>query len=141
MGLPYELAARLSGETEEDIRKDAVALSKVIGQQEAPLASTERGVPKDNNTRVALKGVLDGLKGGVNGEYPKYLKENGKVEIKSFFDRLGKSDLDSQLRLIDEHKRKIDFVYETAKNDKKKKGELGYKLSLMAGIALLIILA
>ena len=69
------------------------------------------------------------------------LKEKGKVEIKSFFDRLGKSDLDSQLRLIDEHKRKIDFVYETAKNDKKKKGELGYKLSLMAGIALLIILA
>jgi len=63
MGLPYELAARLSGETEEDIRKDAEALSKVIGQQEAPLASTERGVPKDNNTRVALKGVLDGLKG------------------------------------------------------------------------------
>ena len=85
--------------------------------------------------------VLDGLKGGINGEYPKYLKEKGKVEIKSFFDRLGKSDLDSQLRLIDEHKRKIDFVYETAKNDKKKKGELGYKLSLMAGIALLIILA
>lgn len=63
MGLPYELAARLSGETEEDIRKDAEALFKVIGQQEAPLASTERGVPKDNNTRVALKGVLDGLKG------------------------------------------------------------------------------
>ena len=85
--------------------------------------------------------MLDGLKGGVNGEYPKYLKEKGKVEVKSFFDRLGKSDLDSQLRLIDEHKRKIDFVYETAKNDKKKKGELGYKLSLMAGIALLIILA
>lgn len=63
VGLPYELAARLSGETEEDIRKDAEGLFKLIGDQgAAPLASTERGVPK-NDTRAALKGVLDGLKG------------------------------------------------------------------------------
>lgn len=44
-GLPYELAGRLSGETEDDIRKDAQALSKLIGKGKptAPLASTEPG--------------------------------------------------------------------------------------------------
>ena len=63
VGLPYELAARLSGETEDDIRKDAEGLFKLIGKQDvAPLASTERGVPEEN-TRAALKNVLDGLKG------------------------------------------------------------------------------
>lgn len=63
-GLPYEMAARLSGETEEDIRKDAESLSKFVGRQQPapPLASTERGVPA-NETRAALKGMLDGLKG------------------------------------------------------------------------------
>lgn len=42
-GLPYELAARLSGETEEEIRKDAAALAKYVGKQTqaAPLRSTE----------------------------------------------------------------------------------------------------
>ena len=63
MGLPYEHAARLSGETEDDIRKDAEGLSKLIGKQNtAPLASTERGVA-ENDTRAALKGMLNGLKG------------------------------------------------------------------------------
>lgn len=63
-GLPYEMAARLSGETEEEIRKDAESLSRFVGRQQPapPLASTERGVP-ESETRAALKGMLDGLKG------------------------------------------------------------------------------
>lgn len=42
-GIPYELAERLSGETEDDIRKDAESLSKYIGKSKpsAPLKSTE----------------------------------------------------------------------------------------------------
>ena len=41
-GLPYELAGRLSGETEEEIRKDAKALSKYVG-------NGRRGDPKATN--------------------------------------------------------------------------------------------
>ena len=62
-GIPYELAGRLSGETEDDIRKDAESLSKLMGTQQAPpLASTERGIA-GSDTRAALKGMLTNLKG------------------------------------------------------------------------------
>lgn len=42
MGLPYEVAGRLSGSTEEEIRKDAELLSKYIGKSsQAPSSSNE----------------------------------------------------------------------------------------------------
>lgn len=51
-GIPYELASRLSGETEDDIRKDAESLSKLIGKPgpKAPLKSTE---PAGTDTKKA----------------------------------------------------------------------------------------
>lgn len=64
-GLPYELAGRLSGDTEDDIRRDAESLLKVMGSQRQapPLASTEMGVDIDTN-RAAMKGMLAGLMKG-----------------------------------------------------------------------------
>lgn len=63
-GLPYEMAARLSGETEEDIRKDAESLVKLIGQQQPPQPF---GNPEfdgqASGTREALRRTLNGLKG------------------------------------------------------------------------------
>lgn len=51
-GIPYELAERLSGETEDDIRKDAESLSKYIGKNKpsAPLKSTEPTSSSDAKT-------------------------------------------------------------------------------------------
>lgn len=42
-GIPYELAGRLNGETEEEIRKDAEAMRKLIGSNKpaAPLKRTD----------------------------------------------------------------------------------------------------
>ena len=41
-GIPYELSSRLSGETEDEIRKDAEMLSKLIkGTHTAPLKSSD----------------------------------------------------------------------------------------------------
>lgn len=62
-GIPFELAHRLSGETEEDIRKDAEVMAKFLGKPAAatPLASTEpAGV---TGHKAALKGVLSELRG------------------------------------------------------------------------------
>lgn len=63
-GLPYELHARLAGETEDELKKDAEALAKLFGQQEkkdpAPLRDPE-GPPPDKKT-AAFKGLLDKLK-------------------------------------------------------------------------------
>ena len=63
LGLPFEMAARLKGETEEDIRKDAEIVSKLVRQTQyvPPLASTETG--KASEKRAALKNMLAGLEG------------------------------------------------------------------------------
>ena len=63
-GLPYEMAARLSGETEEDIRKDAEGLAKVmkLGRQVPPLAEIDKA-PAGSDTRAGLKKMLNSMKG------------------------------------------------------------------------------
>ena len=43
VGIPYELAHKLSGETEEDIRKDAEALKPFVSKSTAPLRDPEAG--------------------------------------------------------------------------------------------------
>jgi hypothetical protein len=53
VGLPYELANKLSGETEEDIRKDAEALLPFVSKQTAPLRDPE-GTPKEPSTRESF---------------------------------------------------------------------------------------
>lgn len=61
VGLPYDLATRLSGEDEESIRKDAEALVKVVGtkSQTAPLKSVEPAVT-DTKTQ-AIKKLAQGI--------------------------------------------------------------------------------
>ena len=60
LGIPYALAGKLSGDNEEDIRKDAEALSKFVSQKKAtPLARTEDDGDGDNGYRE----ILNGLKG------------------------------------------------------------------------------
>lgn len=63
IGIPYELAARLSGDDEDSIRKDAETLSKFIGSKPiAPLGSSEQVIDKDP-TKSALRKTLKQLKG------------------------------------------------------------------------------
>lgn len=65
-GLPYELAERLTGETEEELRKDAEALRKLMGsgQKTAPLAGGERSGGKPGSTENAgWRKVIQDMKG------------------------------------------------------------------------------
>lgn len=64
MGLPFDLAARLSGDDEETIRADAKALAEVVGKATtaAPLGSPEP-VVKGNDRDSALREMLTGMKG------------------------------------------------------------------------------
>ena len=41
VGIPYQMASRLAGETEEDIRKDAVSIREMMKPAAAPLANAE----------------------------------------------------------------------------------------------------
>lgn len=61
-GLPYELADRLSGTTEDDIRKDAETLSQFTSQSQAqatPKFSGEQLV--GNSTEAAFKALSQSL--------------------------------------------------------------------------------
>lgn len=63
-GIPYELAGRLTGETEDDIRKDAEGLAKLLGRNEnpaSPLRDTETGEP--DGVTAGLKELLHKMKG------------------------------------------------------------------------------
>lgn len=61
MGLPYDLAQRLKGENEEDLRKDAEMLYRMIGNNKpAPFASNEN--QNINHEKVAYKQLLESLK-------------------------------------------------------------------------------
>ena len=57
MGLPYEMANRLSGSTEEEIKKDAELLSKFVNRQNpAPTSSNEpQRYSNDKNNDRAYK--------------------------------------------------------------------------------------
>ena len=67
-GIPFELASRLNGDTEDTIRADAEALVKVLGQQKtvnhaAPLRSTEPTGAK-NSKDAALSALASQLTKG-----------------------------------------------------------------------------
>lgn len=59
VGLPFEMSDRLSGETEEDIRKDAEMLKGLIGSNHKPepLASREQGSSKEDSLRNMLRNL------------------------------------------------------------------------------------
>lgn len=64
VGIPYELANKLSGETEEDIRKDAESLKPFITQkQPAPLRDPESRDPGSGDpTRDSIQKLVNNLK-------------------------------------------------------------------------------
>ena len=62
-GIPYEMAARLNGETEEDIRKDAAMLARFVtkGKYTGPLKSDGSG--EESAERASMRQMLQNLKG------------------------------------------------------------------------------
>lgn len=62
-GLPYELAERLSGETEQDIAADAEKLAQFVGSQKpaAPLYAPRGGTGAASGTDAALMAMLGEL--------------------------------------------------------------------------------
>ena len=61
LGLPYEMADRLRGETEEDIRKDAETLKGIMPKKPAPPLRSDD--PATDPKQAAMKKLLDGIKG------------------------------------------------------------------------------
>lgn len=61
-GIPYELAGRLSGSNEEEIKKDAETMTKFLRKKDVPPLAG--GDPqKIDDKKTAMKGMLASLKG------------------------------------------------------------------------------
>lgn len=63
LGIPYELAGRLTGTDEESIRKDAETLKGIIGAQRKPVAPLMKEGVQGDETDAALKTMLSEMKG------------------------------------------------------------------------------
>ena len=64
-GLPYEMHSRLNGETEDEIRKDADSLAKLMkSNNTAPMAAAEKPVGKQDSKTAAMKSMLQDMNGG-----------------------------------------------------------------------------
>ena len=61
-GLPYEMASRLRGETEEEIQKDAETLKGFYKPKTQPLADPEPDISSKDPQRAALKKMLEQIK-------------------------------------------------------------------------------
>ena len=62
-GIPYELAGKLSGETEDEMKKDAEAFSKFLKGKTTYPNFTRDTDNKDDSIREATKKMLNNLKG------------------------------------------------------------------------------
>lgn len=62
-GIPYEMAARLSSETEEDIRKDAAVVARFVTKSKytGPLKSD--GPDGESAERASMRQMLQSMKG------------------------------------------------------------------------------
>ncbi len=62
IGLPYELAKKLEGDTEEAIRADAQSMAKLIKPAAPPIGSNEPSTTADNPTDAAFLSMLNNIK-------------------------------------------------------------------------------
>lgn len=61
IGLPLEMKDRLKGETEDDIRKDAEELSKILPKNKPIFKSSEVKPSENDNKKQALREMLQNL--------------------------------------------------------------------------------
>ena len=70
-----------------------------------------------------------------------FLLANEKNEIRTFFDSLGKVDINTQLSLLEENKSRIESLVTKYKTKSEKEGKLFVKLGLLGGLCLGVLLA
>ena len=69
----------------------------------------------------------------------KYTKKEQKLLI-NYFMELGKSDFETEIKKSDEFISKLNSICDKTKSDVKEKGELIFKLAIMAGLAVSILI-
>ena len=74
-----------------------------------------------------------------NYEFPKWLDEKETLRIKTFFEELGKSDIQTQKLAITSYKSEFESILIDKKNEYKKQYSLTLKVGFMVGVMLFIM--
>lgn len=62
-GIPFEMADRLSGETEKDIRSDADVVAGILRTVKGPAPLADHQQPTEDGNRAGLRNLLRKVKG------------------------------------------------------------------------------
>lgn len=68
-----------------------------------------------------------------------YLKKQDKINLIMLFDNLGKSDCENQINFLSNYLQKMKLSAESSKKEQQTYGIMSYKLGILIGIALFII--
>lgn len=104
----------------------------------------------DEKTKTQLCGLTENYLAFIDKESPldkeslfkgiNFLKEEEKDLIFLFFRSLGRSDVDSQSKELKNFETRFDEMVSSAAQENKKYGSMSMKLSLVAGLAVIILL-
>lgn len=104
----------------------------------------------DQQTKKSLCGLADNYLAFIEQESPldkeslfkniKFLKEDEKDIIFLFFRSLGRSDVDSQSKELSNFEKRFESLVTSSAEENKKYGKLSFKLGIMAGLLIVIVL-
>ena len=104
----------------------------------------------DQKTKDALCGMMDNYLSFIDKETSleqdslfkniNFLKEDEKNIVFLFFKSLGRSDVDSQSKELSNFEKRFDELVSSSSEDNKKYGKMSFKLGIMAGLMLVVIL-
>lgn len=141
-GVHYKKRCSLRAAFYSDLYDFAIFLSEQIAYSKTPLPTIFRdfALGKTGAFSELINAYSIELAGGTPEEYKlKFLNEAEKNEALVFFRGLGKADAERELAKLGENKQRIKSKKEITESEVKSKGKLYFKLAVIIGIALMII--
>ncbi|NCA67507.1 MAG: hypothetical protein EOM87_05530 [Clostridia bacterium] len=141
-GLYYRRRCRLRAQLYAELYEFSLYLTEQISYSKTPLPLIFSTFSLGKNTEFAAL-LLEYSKEFEQKEPTEYalkhINDREKSEILSFFRGLGKTDVDNQIKKLSEQKQWIKNKKEITQTEETTKGKLYFKLAVIIGIALLII--
>ncbi len=141
-GINYKKKCKERSRFYKELYEFVLHLTEQISYAKTPLPQIIKSFAmlKESVLGNLLKEYTVELEKGEQLEYSvKYLNEREKQEVLSFFRGLGKTDAENQITSLGESKQWINSKKEHTQKEELSKGNLYYKLAIIIGIALLII--
>lgn len=141
-GLNYKKKCRERTKFYKELYEFTLLLYEQISYAKTPLPQIIKSfiLLKESMFSELLMKFGEEIERGVKSEYAiKFITEKELMEVLTFLRGLGKTDAENQMISLGESKQWINAKKEFAEKEEQTKGKLYYKLAIIIGIALLII--